>query len=194
VKADREAWGRDVLARAAELAPRLVFVDETGCNTKMGRTHGRAPPGERVPGRVPFGHWKTTTVIGAMRSDGVAAATTLDGATDADAFRAFVGEFLAPALRPGDVVVMDNLSAHHAAGVRGAVEAAGATLMHLPAYSPDLNPIEKLWSKLKKLLRDAAARTVDALLRAIEHALTQVNASDCLAWFRSCGYAAESAK
>ena len=182
-----------MLARAAELAPRLVFVDETGCSTRMGRTHGRAPPGERVSGRVPFGHWRATTVIGAMRSDGVAAAVTLDGATDADAFRTFVADFLAPALRPGDVVVMDNLSAHHAAGVRAAVEAAGATLLHLPAYSPDLNPIEKLWSKVKQRLRDAAARTKEALDRAIADALAAVTASDCAGWFGSCGYPVQSA-
>jgi hypothetical protein len=126
-----------VIARAAELAARLVFVDETGVNTAMGRTHGRAAPGERVAGRVPKGHWKTTTLVGAVRLDGCCAAMTTAGAADAAAFGAFVEHFLVPSLRPGDIVVMDNLRAHKSAGVREMIEAAGATVAYLPPYSPD---------------------------------------------------------
>jgi transposase len=188
VKAARDAWAADVLARAAELAARLVFIDETGCNTKMARTHGRAPPGERVPGRVPHGHWRTLTVIGAVRLDGTRAAMTVGGGTDAAAFGTFLDFVLAPALRPGDVVVMDNLAAHKVAAVRETVEAAGATVLYLPPYSPDLNPIEKMWSKVKQLLRSAAARTKDALEAAIAAALAAVTADDCRGWFESCGY------
>jgi len=194
VKEQREAWAREVLARAAGLAPgglpgRLVFVDETGCNTAMARTHGRAAPGARVPGAVPYGHWHTTTVIGAVRLGGVAAAITTTGGTTGDVFKAFLEFALVPALKPGDVVAMDNLSAHHVAGVRERIEAAGAALLHLPPYSPDLNPIEKMWSKVKQSLRNAAARTKEALEEAIAQALAAVTEADCIGWFRSCGYA-----
>jgi transposase len=189
VKERRDAWAADVLARAAELAARLVFVDETGCNTKMARTHGRAAPGQRVPGRVPHGHWRTLTVVGAVRLDGTCPAMTMTGGTDGAAFGTFLDHVLVPALRPGDVVVMDNLAAHKAAAVRAAVEAAGATVLYLPPYSPDLNPIEKMWSKVKTLLRSAAARTKEALEAAIAQALAAVTADDCRGWFQSCGYA-----
>lgn len=189
MKERRDGWAADVLARAAELAARLVFIDETGCNTKMARTHGRAAPGQRVPGRTPHGHWHTTTVIGAVRLDGACGAMTLSGAADAAAFATFLDHVLVPALRPGDVVVMDNLAAHKVAAVRDKVEAAGATVLYLPPYSPDLNPIEKMWSKVKALLRSAAARTKDALDRAIADALAAVTADDCRGWFNSCGYA-----
>ena len=188
MRAARDAWAADVLARAAELAARLVFVDETGCNTKMARTHGRAAPGERVPGRVPHGHWRTLTVIGAVRLDGTCPAMTVGGGTDAAAFGTFLDFVLVPALRPGDVVVMDNLAAHKVAAVREAVEAAGATVLYLPPYSPDLNPIEKMWSKVKQLLRSAAARTKEALEAAVAAALAAVTAADCRGWFESCGY------
>ena len=189
MKEQRDGWAADVLARAAEWAARLVFVDETGCNTKMARTHGRAPPGERVPGRTPHGHWNTTTVIGALRAAGPCGAMTLTGAADADAFETFLDHVLVPALKPGDVVVMDNLAAHKVAAVREKVEAAGATVLYLPPYSPDLNPIEKMWSKVKALLRSAAARTKAALDAAITQALAAVTADDCRGWLQSCGYA-----
>ena len=177
-----------MIARAAELAARLVFVDETGVNTTMARTHGRAAPGERVAGRVPKGHWRATTVVGAVRLDGCCAAMTMAGGTDAAAFAAFVEHSLVPSLRPGDIVVMDNLRAHKAAGVKAMIEAAGATVAYLPPYSPDFNPIEKMWSKVKQLLRTAAARTQEALQQAIADALRAVTASDCRGWFGSCGY------
>ena len=167
------------------------MIDESGVTTSMTRTRGRAPPGVRVHGAVPGGHWKVTTLIGAIRGGdggGVAAAMTLEGATDADAFRAFVDEVLVPQLRPGDLVVMDNLSSHKAAGVRESIESAGAKLRYLPPYSPDLSPIEKCWSKVKALLRSAAARTADALDGAISAALRAVTASDARGWFGHCGY------
>ena len=167
------------------------MVDESGAATNMARPYARAPVGERAVGPVPWGHWKVTTILGAVRPSGVAAAMTVDAPTDRDVFLSFVGRVLAPALRPGDVVVMDNLAAHKAAGVREAVEAAGARVLYPPPYSPDLSPIEKMWSKVKKLLRDAAARTQQALESAIAAALGAVTASDCAGWFRSCGYAAQ---
>lgn len=156
----------------------------------MTRTHGRGPRGERVAGSVPGGHWRVTTVIGAMGLGGVEAAMTIESSTDADVFQAYVDRVLAPALAPGDVVVMDNLSSHKVPGVRRSIEAAGAELWFLPPYSPDLNPIEKAWAKVKQLLRAAAARTQESLEVAIAAALAAVTASDAAGFFRSCGYAA----
>lgn len=195
MRARRAAWRRrQASARGRAEAPRYVVVDESGANTAMARTHGRAPPGERVAGpavAVPHGHWKTLTLIAALRPGGLAAAATVDAPADADVFRAFVRESLAPALRPGDVVVMDNLASHKAAGVREAIEAAGAQVRYLPPYSPDLSPIEPMWSKVKHRLRDAAARTADALGEAAQHALAAVTASDARGWFSHCGYAVQ---
>jgi transposase len=167
-----------------------VFIDESGAKTNMTRSHGRAPRGERVVGRVPHGHWKTTTMISAVRLDGPCACATVDGPVDADVFRAYVTLVLAPQLRPGDLVVLDNLSAHKAPGVAEAVNAAGATVLYLPPYSPDYNPIENMWSKVKRCLRSAAARTLDALGDAIDAALDAVTLDDCRGFFRNCGYAA----
>ena len=181
----RRAYLADVARVAAE---RLVVVDESGCTTSMTRARARAPAGERAVDSVPGGRWKVTTMIGAVRRGGVAAAVTLEAATDGEAFLAFVREALAPALRPGDVVVMDNLGAHKVAGVREAIESAGARLLYLPPYSPDLSPIELCWSKVKKLLRDAAARTAEALARAITAAFAAITASDLANWFNHCGY------
>jgi transposase len=199
VKAAREAWAEQVVGRAAELAARLVFVDESGATTAMARRLARAPRGERAVSAVPHGHWKVTSVVGAVRlgeaggsgpgpRGPVAAAMMLDGATDGPAFVAFVEQVLCPTLREGDVVVMDNLAAHKSAAVREAIEAKGATLRLLPAYSPDLNPIEKMWSKVKAFLRKAAARTREALHDAIAAALRSVTAQDMIGWFVSCGY------
>ena len=137
---------------------------------------------------MPGGHWKVVTVIGAVRTDGPFAAATLVGATDSDVFRTYVREVLAPQLRAGDVVVMDNLSPHKASGVREAIEAAGATLRYLPPYSPDFNPIERMWSKVKSILRSLKARTAEALLDAIGVALRAVTAADAHGWFAHCGY------
>ena len=187
MKAMREAWP----ALLAGVEPgRLVFLDESGAKTNMTRLYGRAPAGERVVGRVPHGHWKTTTMLSAVRLDGPCACATLDGPVDADTFLAYVTLVLVPALRPGDVVVLDNLAAHKAAGVAEAVDAAGATLLYLPPYSPDLNPIENMWSKVKARLRAAAARTVQALGEAIDAALASVTPDDCRGFFRHCGYPA----
>jgi len=169
-----------------------VFLDESGARADMTRTRGRAPRGERVVAKVPGGHWRVVTVIGAVRTSGPFAAATLVGATDGDAFRAYVREVLAPQLRPGDVVVMDNLSPHKSPAVREAIEAAGATLRYLPPYSPDFNPIENLWSKVKGKLRSLAARSVETLHDAIGVALATVTPRDCVGFFRHCGYAATS--
>jgi transposase len=169
-----------------------VFLDESGAQTSMTRTYGRAPRGQRVVAKVPAGHWRVVTVIGAVRTSGPFAAATVVGATDSDVFRAYVREVLAPELRPGDVVVMDNLSPHKASGVREAIEGAGATLRYLPPYSPDFNPIENVWSKVKGRLRSLAARSVDALHDAFGTALATVTPADCVGFFRHCGYAATS--
>jgi transposase len=171
-------------------AKRLVFVDESGANTAMTRPRGRAPRGERVEGSVPNGHWSTLTMIGALRLDGLAAAVTIDAATDGPVFRSFVTDALVPALRRGDVVVWDNLSPHKAAGVAEAVEAAGASLMPLPPYSPDYSPIEPMWSKVKQDLRSAEARTPQALGEAAAGAFASVTAADARGWFAECGYCA----
>jgi len=169
---------------------RLVFLDESGAQTSMTRTRGRAPRGQRVVAKVPGGHWTVVTMISAVRTSGPFAAASIVGATDSDVFRTYVREILTPNLRPGDVVVMDNLTPHKASGVREAIEAAGATLRYLPPYSPDFNPIENLWSKVKGKLRSLAARTIDTLHDAIADALTTVTPADCVGFFRHCGYAA----
>jgi transposase len=163
-------------------------VDETGTDTAMARRYGRAPRGVRVDGPVPHGHWKSVTLTAAIRLDGVGGCLAFDGATNAATFEAYVEQVLAPALRPGDIVVMDNLAAHRGAAVECAIRAAGAELRYLPAYSPDLNPIEKMFSKLKAYLRKAAARTVDLLYEAMGEALRSVTHQDIAGWFRSCGY------
>jgi transposase len=169
---------------------RLVFLDESGAQTNLARLRGRAPEGERLVAPVPHGHWKTYTMIGAVRLDGPCAAALVDGPVDADVFRTYTELVLVPALRPGDVVVMDNLQPHKAAGVREMIEAAGAALLYLPPYSPDYNPIENMWSKVKQLLRSAAARTFEALQRAVWAALDAVTQGDCRGFFAHCGYSA----
>lgn len=171
-------------------AAKLVFVDESGANTAMTRARGRAPRGERVPGAVPNGHWSTLTMIGALRLEGVAAAATVDAATDSPIFRSFVTDALVPALRRGDVVAWDGLAPHKAAGVGEAVEAAGASLLPLPPYSPDLSPIEPMWSKVKQVLRSAEARTPEALGDAAAGAFASITAADARGWFGQCGYCA----
>lgn len=160
VAAARERWKAD----QAGLDPtKLVFIDETGTSTKMVRTRGRGPVGRRVIGKAPFGHWKTTTFTAGLRCDGITAPFVLDGAMNRDAFLAYVEKVLGPTLKPGDLVVMDNLPAHKGEKVRTLIEARGAKLRFLPPYSPDLNPIELAFAKLKTLLRKAAERTRDAL-------------------------------
>tara|TARA_B100000614_G_C14464609_1_gene459938 strand:- start:14 stop:490 length:477 start_codon:yes stop_codon:yes gene_type:complete len=157
----------------------------------MARMYGRAPRGERCRAPVPHGHWKTTTFIGALRLDGVTAPMTLDGAMNKAAFLAYVEQVLVPTLRPGDVVVMDNLPAHKPLAVRQAIEAAGAELRLLPAYSPDFNPIELAFAKIKAGLRKAATRTLPDLWDAIRDAIDAVTPADCTSFFKACGYEPE---
>ncbi len=169
---------------------RLVFVDESGANTAMDRTYGRGPSGVRVDGPVPHGHWKTVTLTAAVRLGGVPepACLAIDGATNTACFEAYVAECLAPTLRPGDIVIMDNLACHKTAEVERLIQAAGAEVRYLPAYSPDLNPIERLFGKLKEALRKSAARTVDGLITAIGEALRSIRPGDILGWFAHSGY------
>ena len=155
----------------------------------MTRLYGRAPPGERVIGTVPQNYGANVTMLAALGSQGVEAVMTLDGATDAEVLRAYVEQVLRPTLRLGDIVIMDNLRAHKAAGIREAIEQAGAQVLYLPPYSPDLSPIEPCWSKLKTALRTAKARTREALAHALAQALATITASDAHSWFRHCGYA-----
>ena len=169
-------------------AQRLVFIDETSVNTKMTRLYGRAPVGERLVAKVPHGHWKTLTLIAALRVDGVTAPYVIDGAMDGAAFLAWVEQMLVPTLKKRDVVFMDNVRTHKVAGVREAIAAVGAELRYLPAYSPDLNPIENLYAKLKSKLRKGAARTVEALTRLVGRSLKTVVPSECAGYFRHAGY------
>ena len=155
----------------------------------MTRQYGRAPRGERVVGAVPQNYGANVTMLAALSRQGVGAVMTVDGATDAAVFHAYVEHVLCPTLVPGDVVIMDNLRAHKVAGIRERIEACGARLIYLPPYSPDLSPIEPCWSKLKALLRTAQARTREALDAAIQQVLAAVTASDARGWFRHCGYA-----
>jgi transposase len=166
----------------------LVFLDETCATTNMTRTRGRAPRGQRCVAGAPHGHWKVTTFIAALRHACVTAPMVTDGPMDGALFLAYVRELLCPTLRPGDVVIADNLSSHKVAGVRQAIEAVGATIRYLPPYSPDLNPIEKLFSKLKAMLRKAAKRTVDALWDEIGRLVDSVTADECRNYFGATGY------
>lgn len=154
----------------------------------MTRRCGRAQRGQRVHASAPAGHWQTTTMLASIRLDGSTACMTIEGATDTAVFQTYVREVLCPALRPGDLVVMDNLSPHKHDPTMRLIEAAGAAVRFLPAYSPDLNPIEKMWSKVKQSLRSAEARTGEELQAAIAAALACVTAKDAINWFASCGY------
>lgn len=154
----------------------------------MTRTRGRAPVGRRLVDKVPHGHWRTTTLIAALDAAGVRCSTVVDGAVNADVFEAFVGQVLLPTLAPGDVVVMDNLSSHKRARTRELIEGAGATLLFLPPYSPDLNPIELVFAKLKQLLRSLACRTREALWGAMQGVLDRISPADATNCFRHCGY------
>ena len=167
---------------------RFVFLDESGVTRSMTRRYGRAPKGERVPGAVPLGRWEVTTLIGALALDGLRASFSVDAATDADIFQVFVEQVLQPTLRPGDVVVWDNLPAHKTPLLQEFIASAQATLLPLPPYSPDFNPIEQCWSKVKEFLRAAEARTTEALNQAIEQAFASVTAVDARGWFQHCGY------
>jgi transposase len=176
---------RDFLAAVAGIEPeRLIFVDESGAKTSMTRTHGRAPVGERVHGAIP-GHWDSLTLICALRLSGVTAPVVFQGATDTAAFQSYVEQVLVPELRPDDVVIWDNLKPHKAQAVVAAVEQVGAMVVPLPPSSPDLTPIEEMFSKVKGALRSAAARSTSALYVAIGSALHEVSPQDILGWFQS---------
>jgi transposase len=166
----------------------LVFLDECSSNAAMAREYGRAASGERVHDAKPVNYGDNLTILGALTLRGLEAVMTIKGATTGEVFLAYVRQVLCPVLRPGQVVVMDNLSAHKVAGVREAIEEVGARVLYLPSYSPDLNPIEPAWSKLKQCLRTAAARTVDALVLAVGDAIRAIAPPDCRGWFRHCGY------
>jgi transposase len=165
-----------------------VFIDETWASTAMTRKYGRSKRGSRLVASVPHGHWKTTTFIGALRCTGLTAPIVVDGPINGQSFLAYVGQALVPTLKRGDIVVLDNLSSHKVDGVREAIEAAGAEVRYLPPYSPDLNPIEQIFAKLKALLRKAAARTVDALWKTIGELVPTVSPKECLNCFRNSGY------
>lgn len=189
------ATERDEAARAAWSCQaqlldvqRLIFVDECSTNTSMTRRYGRAPRGERAVGQVPRNYGPNLSLIASLRLAGAGPAMTLPGAVDAEAFVVYVREVLVPALRPGDLVVMDNLSVHKDERVRPLIDGAGATLLFLPAYSPDYAPIEPAFSKIKAWLRAAARRTHEALAAAIGQALAAVTAQDARGWFEHCGY------
>ncbi len=167
---------------------RLIFIDETGASTKMARLRGRSLRGSRCLAAIPHGHWKTTTFVGGLRLGGMTAPMVLDGPMDGPAFLAWIEQVLAPTLAADDIVVMDNLPAHKPDAVRTAIETTGATLRYLPPYSPDLNPIEMAFSKLKALLKKAAARTIEDLWNAIAQALPMLTAQDCHNYFAAAGY------
>lgn len=154
----------------------------------MTRMWGRAPRGERICEATPQGRWEVLTTLGAMSLRGIDAAMTIASATDGEVFKGYLEQVLCPKLRPGDVVILDNLSAHKVPGTCELIEACGAQLLYLPPYSPDLNPIEKAWSKFKKFLRDAKARTKEALDQAVTDALKTITPENAAAWFRHCGY------
>jgi transposase len=186
VRAARDAWQREV---APALDPaRVVFVDETAANTTMDRRYGYAPRGEPVVGSVPHGHYKSLTFTAALRADGMVAARVLDGPMTGARFREYVSAVLVPALRPGDTVVLDNLPCHKAACVRQSVEAAGCRLVFLPPYSPDLNPIELAFAKLKRLLRSDGHRAVPTLITFLESVAKAFRPAECAAYIRHGGY------
>jgi len=165
-----------------------VFVDESGVTTEMTRRYGRAPSGERVREATPAGHWSTLTLLGAMTQQGMLASMSVESSTDGDVFLAYLDEVLCPRLQAGQVVVMDNLTAHKVAGVRQRIEATGAELRYLPSYSPDFNPIEPCWGKIKQCLRARKARTVERLQEALTEAIALISPQNALGWFRHCGY------
>ena len=167
---------------------RLIFIDETWTKTNMTPLRGWAPRGRRLTAKVPHGRWKTTTFLAALRHDRIEAPWLLDGPIDGDSFKTYVEKVLVPTLKPGDIVVMDNLSSHKGKDVRRAIRGAHAKLFFLPKYSPDLNPIEQFFAKLKHLLRQAAGRTTDAIYLAIGELLDRFTAQECANYFKNAGY------
>jgi len=173
-----------------EMLESLVFIDESSAKTNMVRLYGRAKGSRRCYDDAPHGHWNTTTMISSIRLDGSAACMALEGGTTKEAYREYVRQILVPQLRRGDIVVFDNLAAHHDQKALDMIHAAGAMTLPLPAYSPDMNPIEKKWSKIKAFLRKVKARTLDTLIQAIGDALKTITHQDAAGWFKSCGYIA----
>ncbi len=167
---------------------RLVFIDETWASTNMARTHGRAPRGHRLRAAIPHGHWKTTTFVAGLRTSGMVAPMVLDGPINGEFFQAYVDQVLLPELRHGDIVVMDNLGSHKGAGVKEAIEGVGASLLYLPPYSPDFNPIEMAFAKLKAMLRKAGERTIDGLWTAIARIIDTFKPTECANYFAAAGY------
>ena len=167
---------------------RLVFIDETWTKTNMEPLRGWAPRGERLVAKVPHGHWKTMTFVASLRHDRIEAPWLIDGPINGEGFRTYVEKVLAPTLKPGDLVIMDNLGSHKGNAVRQAIRSAGAKLFFLPKYSPDLNPIEQVFAKLKHLLRKAAARTLDTVVAAIRELLDAYTAPECANYFVNAGY------
>ena len=181
----RQAW----FDGQPDLDPdRLVFIDETWASTNMARRHGRAPRGQRLRVGVPHGHWKTTTFVAGLRNSGIVAPFVLDGPINRNAFEAYVEKVLVPELRRGDIVVMDNLSSHKGPRIRQMIEAAGGSLLYLPPYSPDFNPIENAFAKLKALLRKAAERTIEGLWTVIGQLLDAFTPNECTNYFAAAGY------
>jgi transposase len=175
--------------RITEQTPkRLIFLDETGFSTAMGRLFGYAPKGQRLVDALPYGHWKITTFVGGLTQGGFMAPMVLDGPMDGAAFTAYIEQVLAKETRPGDLVILDNLSAHKTAGVQAAFERCRINYLYLPPYSPDFNPIENAFSKLKRLVRSAAERTVDGLWNAIGRLLDRFGKAECRHYFQHCGY------
>jgi transposase len=185
VKRKREAWKAKI--KGIDLS-RFVFIDESGAKTNMTRLRGRCKGGSRLYDSTPHAHWETTTMIAALGPNGPMAPMVIEGATDAAVFRAYVKHVLVRALKPGQIVVLDNLASHKGQEVQETIEAAGAELWFLPPYSPDLNPIEKMWSKVKEFLRAAKARVAEELYQAVGIALDQITPQDAQGWFTSCGY------
>ena len=185
--AERRAVWHEQLA--AEPAAALVFVDESGANTKMTRLRGRALGGERLLARIPHGHYQTSTLIAGLRLEGPCAPWLFGGPMNGEMFVAWIRQGLAPTLRPGDVVILDNLSTHKIRGVGEAIEAVGARLLYLPPYSPDFNPIEPMWSKIKQTLRGHAPRTEQELLQSAKVAFDAISTADCQGFFFSARYA-----
>jgi transposase len=192
VKAQRDDWADRLTQACGGDFRRVLFIDESGAVTNLVRSHGRSPEGSRCLAYAPNGHWKVMTAVAAIRLGGMPAAATMACPMDGLLFQAYLSEALVPTLAAGDVVVMDNLASHKHPRVRELIESAGARLLFLPPYSPDFNPIEMIWSKVKRLLRSAAARTVDALHEAFGVAMAAVTPADILGCFGHCGYATTS--
>ena len=187
IASSRDEWRK---LQGAVDARRLVFLDESGLKTNMTRLYGRARNGSRCLDAAPCGHWDTVTILSSIRLDGTTESLVFEGSVDREMFDAYIKEGLAPTLRPGDIVVMDNLNAHKSQEAYNAIRMHQAEVLFLPAYSPDFNPIEKMWSKVKQVLRGLKPRTDEELLTATATALDAITAHDAQGWFNSCGYTA----